>query len=156
MKPRLAFLLLALGALARAGAPGGDLLQVPTRPKVVLPCFLLAPPGPKAVAILLPGDVGKAGLLHDGPRTLLPPKGNFLVRAAERFLSPDLAVAVVDAPSDHPCGVDDAFRLGPEHRADLKALLAFLRARWPGARWAPRARPSAAPWRFWSRGCAPA
>jgi pimeloyl-ACP methyl ester carboxylesterase len=112
-----------------------ELLRVPTRPGVVQPCLLVTEgPAPRAVAVMLPGGLG---LLDLGRRSLdkvFRPEGNFLVRSTDLFLSPELAVALVDAPSDAPGGMDDGFRSGDRHAADLRALVTALRARLPGVK----------------------
>jgi len=95
----------------------------------------VAPPGaPRAVALLFPGGSGSLRLPTDGSRPQLDPRGNFLVRTRQLLCDAEVAVAVADAPSDQPGGMDDRFRAGPEHRQDIAALLADLRGRFPGAR----------------------
>jgi len=57
--------------------------------------------------------------------------GNFLVRSRQLFVERDLAVAIVDAPSDRP-GIGfrqflSGFRQTSAHAADIKAVIAWLR-----------------------------
>lgn len=112
-----------------------EVLRVPSRPNVVQPCLILAESAtPKAVALMFPGGSGVQNLAGRPLETVLGPRGNFLVRSAERFLSPDLAVVILDCPSDRHGGMDDAFRISDEHAADVNALLEALRARFSGAR----------------------
>jgi pimeloyl-ACP methyl ester carboxylesterase len=112
-----------------------ELLRVPTRPGVVQPCLLVTEgSAPVAVAVMLPGGQGLLGLERRSLEQVFRPEGNFLVRSTDLFLSPELAVVLVDAPSDAAAGMDDAFRSGESHAADLQALVAVLRARFPGAR----------------------
>jgi predicted esterase len=107
---------------SRAGARQAYLLRV-------------APPGtPRAVALLFPGGSGLLRLPTDGSQAQLNPRGNFLVRTRQVLCDAEVAVAVVDAPSDQSGGMDDGFRAGPKHRQDIAALLADLRGRFPGAR----------------------
>jgi hypothetical protein len=95
----------------------------------------VTPPGPpRAVAVLFPGGSGSVNLPTDGSQPKLNPRGNFLVRSRQLLGTAELAVAVVDSPSDQPAGMDDAFRAGPQHRQDIAALLADLRGRFPEAR----------------------
>jgi alpha/beta superfamily hydrolase len=48
----------------------------------------------------------------------------------------DVAEVVVDAPSDRqgPQGMSDEFRLGPDHLADMRAVLADVKKRFPDDR----------------------
>jgi hypothetical protein len=55
---------------------------------------------------------------------------NFLVRSRQLFVEHDLAVAIVDAPSDRqgfPFRFLSGFRQTPAHAADIKAVIAWLR-----------------------------
>jgi hypothetical protein len=136
---RVIFPILLLVAPLMAQAPRAiqrEVLRVPTRPGVVQPCLLLveAPAAPKAVALMFPGGLGSVKLDRRAIEVVLGPRGNFLIRSAERFLSPDLAVAILDCPSDRPSGMEDDFRLGAAHAADVKGLLGALGARFPGAK----------------------
>jgi hypothetical protein len=54
--------------------------------------------------------------------------GNFLVRTRQLFAEGGIMVAVVDAPSDRQSQPYlEGFRQTPEHVADLKAVIAWLR-----------------------------
>jgi pimeloyl-ACP methyl ester carboxylesterase len=132
-----ALLLAHLGAQAPPGprAIQRELLRIPTRPKVIQPCLLLTESAaPKAVALMFPGGAGTQRLLERSPEAVLGSRGNFLVRSAEQFLSPDLAVAILDCPSDRATGMEDEFRASADHAADVRALIASLRARFKGVR----------------------
>jgi hypothetical protein len=125
----------AAGAAAEADAfPAPEVVTLRTRGEVRQAYLLLAVPAPQAVALLFPGGDGVVDL--ERLRTTPPgERGNFLVRSRELLRSPELAVAVLDAPSDrHEHGMDDGFRAGADHRADVAAVVADLRARFPGAR----------------------
>ncbi len=131
----LLVLLLAAAGWVRAGEAREQVLLLPTRKGVQLPCLLRAtePGPPRAVAVLFPGGEGRVGLPADGAPPALDAAGNFLVRTRGLLADAEVAVAVVDAPSDQPGGMDDGFRSGPAHRADIAILLAELQARFPGA-----------------------
>jgi len=112
-----------------------ELLKIPTRPGVIQPALLLTEgPNPKAVALLFPGGSGKQGLLRRSIEVVLGPRGNFLVRSSEQLLTPDLAVLILDCPSDQADGMNDAFRISDEHAADVRAVLTTLRARFKGVK----------------------
>ncbi len=138
MRPLLLPLILLAASLAAAPAPRviqRELLRIPTRPGVIQPVLLLTEGvTPKAVAVMFPGGSGKQGLLRRPIEVVLGPRGNFLVRSAEQFLTPDLAVLILDCPSDQAEGMNDAFRISDEHAADVRAVLTALRVRFKGVK----------------------
>jgi hypothetical protein len=127
----LALLLLAGAARAQDAAP--EIVTLRGRGDATASYLLLPAEAPRAVALLFPGGDGVLDLERLRAH---PPgeRGNFLVRARALLRSPELAVAVLDAPSDRRGGMDDAFRAGAAHRADVTAIVADLRAHYPGAR----------------------
>jgi hypothetical protein len=131
----LILLATSLGAAPAPRAIQRELLKIPTRPGVIQPALLLTESTtPKAVAILFPGGAGKQSLLRRPVEVVLGPRGNFLVRSAEQLLTPELAVLILDCPSDNAEGMNDAFRISDEHAADVRAVLAALRARFQGVK----------------------
>ena len=125
----------SLGAAPGPRAIQRELLKVSTRPGIIQPVLLLTEGAtPKAVAIMFPGGSGRQSLLRRPVEVVLGPRGNFLVRSAEQFLTPDLAVLILDCPSDNAEGMNDAFRISDEHAADVRAVLAMLRARFTGVK----------------------
>jgi pimeloyl-ACP methyl ester carboxylesterase len=94
--------------------------------------FLLNTPAnpPAAVAILFPGGQGNIRLRSDGGQIKLG-EGNFLVRSRKFFADSGIATAVFDAPSDEATGMNDGFRLGDKHAADIAAVVAELKKRYP-------------------------
>ena len=101
-------------------------VDIPTRPGVTERVLVLAPQGAGAAVALLPGGQGGLEITRDGAIRSL--KGNFLVRSRELFADRGLIVAVIDAPSDHQSPPFLAgFRQTPEHAADLRAVIAWLR-----------------------------
>lgn len=134
MRPRLhqliAALLLSCPVPAQVPPVHRELLQIPSAKGATLPSLLLSASGsPRAVAILFPGGAGYVGLGSRPFDAVLGPRGNFLVRSAPLLVAPDLAVAIVDCPSDIRTGMDDDFRMGDRHAADIRALQSALRAR---------------------------
>lgn len=99
-------------------------VDVPTRPGVTQRFLLTTPPSPRAAVVLFAG--GDGGLQIGDSGNIGGLKGNFLVRSRQLFADQGLLVAVVDAPSDrqHLSG----FRQTPEHAADIRAVIAWLRA----------------------------
>jgi pimeloyl-ACP methyl ester carboxylesterase len=101
-------------------------VDVPTRPGVTERVLFITPAAPKAAAVLFAGGNGYVGINADGT---LVNGGNFLVRTRASFAARDVAVAVVDPPSDRlqPPYLG-GFRQTPQHVADIRAVIAWLRA----------------------------
>jgi hypothetical protein len=96
--------------------------------------FLLNAPAkqPTAVAVLFPGSYGNIRLRMEAGQIKLG-EGNFLVRSRKYFVDDGLATAVIDVPSDQAGGMDDRFRLGDKHAADVAAVVAELKKRFADA-----------------------
>jgi serine aminopeptidase S33 family len=112
-----------------------EIIALPTRGGGTQPYLLLANEGggaPRAVALMFPGGAGNVHLPADIAQMRLG--NNFLVRSRELFRDRDVAVAILDAPSDHPFGMDEAFRSSAEHAEDVAAVVKDLGRRFPGAR----------------------
>jgi pimeloyl-ACP methyl ester carboxylesterase len=132
-------LLLLLVAAPAVCYAAEDVVTLPTRDGVKLTYLLLqdtsAPP--KAVVVAFVGGTGAIGLAkrsESGP-VQFGPGANFLVRIRDELVDAEIAEAIVDAPSDKlPQGMDDAFRLGREHLADIRALIVDLKQRYPDAK----------------------
>jgi len=117
--------MLALSFVASAQTTQ-SVVDIPTRPSVTQRMIVLTPPEPKGAVVLLPGGHGGLQIFPNG--SMKWGDGNFLVRRRQLFAERGLMVAVVDAPSDRqswPYLV--GFRQTPEHAADLKAVIAWLR-----------------------------
>lgn len=128
MKAVLAVVIAAAGSLAH----GQEIVTLPTRPGVTQSYLLVGAPGnPQAIAVLFPGGAGAIRLRLEDGRVRFSPN-NFLVRSREEFSNRGVTAAIVDAPSDQPGGMDDTFRLGAQHHADIAAVVADLRQRVPG------------------------
>jgi pimeloyl-ACP methyl ester carboxylesterase len=105
-------------------------VNVPTRPGVIVRVALVAPAGaPSATLLIFPGGLGENHFRERDGRVVMG--GNFLVRTARHFAARGLLAAVVDTPSDHPQGMDDAFRMGKAHVEDVTKVLQALEARTP-------------------------
>jgi len=118
--------------IAASLAHGQELVTLQTRPGVTQSYFLARVPGnPQAIAVLFPGGAGSIRLRMEDGRARFSPN-NFLVRSRAEFVNRGVVAAVVDAPSDQPSGMDDTFRLGEQHYADIAAVVTDLRKRLPG------------------------
>jgi pimeloyl-ACP methyl ester carboxylesterase len=110
---------------------GEDLIQLPTRPGVTQPFWVMTPPGkPVASVILFTGGPGILGSAH---RPVLK-SGNFLIRSRDKFAAAGFLVASVDVPSDHQEGLEN-FRHTAEHAQDIAAVIAYLRQKAPVKVW---------------------
>lgn len=116
---------IALSALAQAQTVQ-KVSDIPTRPGVTQRMIVLTPPDPKAVLVMLAGGHGGLQIFPNG--SMKWGEGNFLVRTRQQFADQGLMVAVLDAPSDRQSPPYlQGFRQTPEHAADLKAVIAWLR-----------------------------
>ncbi|MGJ7525137.1 alpha/beta hydrolase [Variovorax sp. GB1P17] len=104
-------------------------VDIPTRPGVTQRMLVLSPPTTtpaKAAVILFAGGHGGLQIFPNG--SLKWGGGNFLVRTRQLFADQGLMVAVIDAPSDRQSPPYLAgFRQKPEHVADVKAVIAWMR-----------------------------
>ena len=100
-------------------------VEIPTRPGVTQRFLLLTPEKPKAAVILFAGGDGGLEISQNGSIRFL--SNNFLVRTRQLFADRGLSVAVIDAPSDRQRLALKGFRQKPEHVADIKAVIAWLK-----------------------------
>lgn len=113
-------------ALSTQGQTVEKVVDIPTRPGVTQRFLLLTPPDPKAAVILMAGGHGglqifPGGSMNWGERI-------FLIRNRHMFAEKGFVVAVVDAPSDRQrTPFLNGFRQTPEHAADIKTVIAWLR-----------------------------
>ncbi len=101
-------------------------VDIPSRSGVTQRMIVLAPPEPKAAVVLLAGGHGGLQIYSNG--SMKWGDRNFLVRTRQLFADAGLAVAVVDAPSDRQSQPFlGRFRQTPDHAADIKAVIGWLR-----------------------------
>jgi len=102
------------------------IVDIPTRPGVTERLLVHSPPDPKAAVVLFAGGHGGLQIYPNG--SMKWGEGNFLVRTRQLFADQGLFVAVVDAPSDRQSPPFlQGFRQRPEHAADIKAVIGWLR-----------------------------
>jgi hypothetical protein len=125
---------LALAVPSAQAQSAARVVDIATRPGVTQRFIYLAPADPKASVILMAG--GHGGLQIFGGGSMKWGQGNFLVRTRQQFADAGFAVAVVDAPSDRQSPPFlSGFRQTPEHAADIKAVIAWLKQQSPGPVW---------------------
>jgi pimeloyl-ACP methyl ester carboxylesterase len=108
------------------GQTSQKVVDIPTRPGITQRMLVLAPTAPKAAVILLAGGHGGLQMFPSG--AMRWGEGNFLVRTRQLFADQGLLVAVVDARSDRQSPPYlQGFRQTPDHTADIKAVVAWLR-----------------------------
>src|SRR5512140_3634196 len=134
MRMRGLFFLFSFALLLSAQAQTTQtVVDVPTRAGVTERMIVLSPAQPRAAVVLLAGGHGGLQIYPNG--SMRWGEGNFLVRTRQLFADQGLAVAVLDAPSDRRSPpLLRGVRQTPEHAADLKAVIAWLRenTRLPG------------------------
>jgi hypothetical protein len=112
-----------------------EIVTVPTRTGVTQSFFIADMGGkaPQAAALLFIGGGGWIRMrMEDGkPRFGAQ---NFLPRSRAEFIRNGILPVIVDTPSDHQqaAGISDAFRESTAHVADVRAVLAELKRRYPG------------------------
>lgn len=121
----IALFLLAGASHAHGQIPQG-VIDIPTRPDVSQRMLVLSPSEPKAAIILFAGGNGGLQIFPNGSFNW--GENNFLVRTHRLFVEQGLLAIVVDAPSDRqqPPYLS-GFRQRPEHAADIKAVIAWVR-----------------------------
>jgi len=127
MKRLILLLHLALLAISSPlWAQTQRVVDIPTRPSVTQRMAVLGVEKPKAAVVLLAGGHGGLQITSNGGFKW--GEKNFVVRSRQLFASHGLTVAVVDAPSDrqNPPHLG-GFRQTPEHVADMKAVIAWLK-----------------------------
>ena len=125
----------ALALAAPLGAGAEEIVTVSGRPDATQSYLLLHYPSPQAVAVLFPGGDGLLGLHAEGGAVKFGQRGSFLVRTRTLLRDRQVAVAIVDSPSDRQrTGMDDGFRTGRAHVADVAAVVKDLKQRFAGAK----------------------
>lgn len=121
------FIVLAGGAATGVRGQGSfDVVDIPTRAHVAQRFLYHAPAEAKAAVILFAGGHGGLQIADDG--SLGWGSGNFLVRSRHLFVEQELAVVVIDAPSDRQSAPFlGGYRQRAEHAADVQAVIAWLR-----------------------------
>jgi hypothetical protein len=122
---------LAAAVLLPAFACAQELVEIAPRPGVTQSVFIARAEAPRAVALLYSGGNGDIHLrLEDGRPAFRG--GNFLLRSRSEFVRHGILPVIVDVPSDFPQGVSDAYRRSDAQVTDARAVLAAVRARFPG------------------------
>ena len=128
---RLFLLLLCLVPTAHAQ----EIVALNTRPGVTQSFFIanMGAVKPEAAALLFIGGGGYIRLrMEDGQ----PKFGaqNFLPRSRAEFIRNGILPVIMENPSDQQGheGMNDAFRVGNQHAADIRAVVAEVKRRYPG------------------------
>jgi predicted alpha/beta hydrolase len=133
MLKRLALLIWALMAATPAAAQPvlPNVADIPTRPGVHVRVEITPPPGEaRGILVLFAGGNGILAIAEDG--TLRSGKGNFLIRSRAEFAKAGFWTVAFDAPSDRQSAPYlGGVRQTDAHVADIKATIAWLRARAP-------------------------
>lgn len=128
---------LAMAAACAGAALARETVRtIPTRDGVTVSYILDAPDDApkKAIAVSFIGGFGQMHLDRRTPPLKFPKAMNALLRIRHQLAGPDIADVIVDAPSDHQAGgMDDSFRGSADHAADIRAVIADVTRRYPGA-----------------------
>jgi dienelactone hydrolase len=107
-------------------AQAARVVDIPTRPGVTQRMVVIEPDNPKAAVVLFAG--GHGGLQISSAGNFKWGDENFVVRTRRLFVAKGLMAVVVDAPSDRQnAPYLNGFRQTPQHVADIKAVIAWLR-----------------------------
>lgn len=121
--------------LAAAPAKAQEIVTLQTRPGVTLSFFVagMGEHRPEAVALLLIGGGGNINLRLENGQVRFQ-QGNFLPRSRREFARNGVVPVILDNPSDQRSGegMSDGFRAGAQHTADMRAVLAEMKKRYPG------------------------
>ncbi|MEO8388936.1 alpha/beta hydrolase [Polaromonas sp.] len=132
-----ACLLLCMAVAGQSAQAQGPprVVDIPTRPGVTQRFVYITPTSaPKASVILFTG--GHGGLQITDAGGFAGGGGNFLVRTRQQFADAGFAVAVIDAPSDKQSPPYlSGNRQTPEHRADVLAVIGWLKQQAPVPVW---------------------
>ena len=127
--------LLAALLLAALPAQARGVVTLQTRPGVELSFFIagMGAVEPKVVALMLIGGGGNIRLRMENGQVRFGAQ-NFLPRARREFIAEGILPVIVDNPTDQQAGdgMSDAFRQSREHAADLRAVVAAVKQRFPG------------------------
>lgn len=127
----LAFL--AVGFAACAGAQ--EIVTVQTRPGVTQSFFIANMGGRKlqAAALLFAGGGGSINLRTEGGQIRFS-QGNFLPRERREFIRNGILPLLLDNATDQKAGdgMSDGFRASRPHAADIRAVVAEVKKRYPG------------------------
>lgn len=105
-------------------------VDIPTRPGVMQRFVHSSPASPRAAVVLIAGGTGQLQIDSSGKMPERWVRDNFVVRTRDMYLSSGIATAVIDAPSDRQSAPYlGGFRQTPEHVADTKSVVAWLRAK---------------------------
>ena len=128
-------LLLLLAVVLPGRILAQELVTLQTRPGVTLSFFIANAGGraPQAVALLLIGGGGGINLRREDGQVRFQ-QGNFLPRARREFIRNGVLPVILDNPSDQQAGsgMSDNFRASAQHAADMRAVIAEVKKRYPG------------------------
>lgn len=127
---------ICVGAFAAAAATAQTaemVVDIPTRPGVTQRFLYSAPASPRAAVVLIAGGSGQLQIDSGGNMAERWARDNFVVRTRGLYLARGFATAVIDAPSDRQSV--GGFRQTAEHVSDIKAVVAWLRAKHPVPVW---------------------
>ena len=121
-----------LGVSLAFAAGAQEIVTLQTRPGVTQSFFVanMGKRSPDAVALLMIGGGGAINLRTEGGQIRFSP-GNFLPRSRREFVRNGILPVILDTPSDQKSAMSDEFRASSAHAADLRAIVAEMKKRYP-------------------------
>jgi hypothetical protein len=127
--------LLAVLLFCAAPLHAQELVKLSTRPGATLSFFIagMGAVKPQAVALLLIGGGGNINLRMENGQVRFGQQ-NFLPRSRREFIAEGILPVILDNPTDQQAGagMSDDFRASAAHGADLRAVIAEVKRRYPG------------------------
>jgi len=118
----------------KAPATADELVALNPRPGVTQSVLLWepSPSDPQVVLLIFPGGAGNIGFETMNGQVVAR-TGYLFWRQRDLLQRPEVAIAVIDAPSDQP-DMDSEFRRSARHLEDMAAVVRALKSRYPHAR----------------------
>ena len=124
----------AIPCFVNAPASADEIIALSSRPRVTQTVLLWqpSPSDPQVVLLFFPGGGGNVGFESMGGKVVASTAYLFS-RQRDLLERPEVAVAVIAAPSDQP-DMDSEFRRSTKHFEDMTAVVRDLTSRYPKAR----------------------
>jgi hypothetical protein len=103
-----------------------ELIEIKTRPGVKQKFVLIKPAHPVASVIFLKGGKGLFKFKNSSGKISIGKGKKLFEMLKNDFATQGVIVAVIDAPSDKPKGINPSFRMSKKHTQDVKAIVSYL------------------------------
>ena len=103
-----------------------ELIEIKTRPGVRQKFVLIKPLHPVASVIFFRGGTGLFKFKNRSGKIKIGQGKKLFEMLKNDFATQGVVVAVIDAPSDKPKGINPSFRMSKEHAQDVKDIVSYL------------------------------